>query len=99
MIYILLPLIIHLLTLSGMMSNFLNFYEFCLGKDVVLLGDFNLSTFQWERNLASFGLSFMDCQFFDCFNILGFTQWVTEATFLPSGSTLDLILTSESDSG
>lgn len=63
----------------------------------MLLGDFNLSSIHWERDLVSFGLSLRDRQFYDCFNILGLTQWVTEPTFLPSGNILDLILTSESD--
>ena len=76
--------------------NFL--YEFCLGKEVILLGNFNLPSIQWERDLlVSLGLTFRDRQFYDCSNILGLTQWVIEPTFLSSSNILDLILTSESD--
>ena len=35
--------------------------------------------------------------FLSCFNQLGLSQWVKFPTFIPSGNTLDLILTSELD--
>lgn len=72
-------------------------YNFCLGKEVVLLGDFNLPSVAWSRDLVACGLTGRDSKFYNCFISLGLTQWVTEPTFLVSGNILDLILTSEDD--
>ena len=39
----------------------------------------------------------VDRIFMDCFNAAGFTQWVLEPTYVSSGNTLDLFLTSKLD--
>ena len=39
----------------------------------------------------------MDLKFFDCFTVLGLTQWVNQSTFLTSGNILDIVLSSEGD--
>ena len=39
----------------------------------------------------------VDRMFLECFAVAGLTQWVMEATFVSSGNTLDLFLTSEVD--
>ena len=71
--------------------------EFCYGKEVVLLGDFNLPTVQWTDSISHDAPCLADRGFVECFASLGLTQWVTEPTYVPSGRTLDLVLTSESD--
>ena len=71
--------------------------EFCLGKDIILVGDFNLPSIRWNRDLVCLGLLPNDLKFYNCFNFLGLTQWVLEGTFYSSGNTLDLIFSSEED--
>ena len=71
--------------------------EFCLGKNVLLVGDFNLPTIRWNEDLVYQGLSPNDLKFYNCFNALGLTQWVQEPTYFSSGNILDLILSSEDD--
>ena len=71
--------------------------EFCYGKEVIILGDFNLPTVQWTDNLFRTAPCSTDQGFVECFNSLGLTQWVAEPTYVPSGRTLDLVLISESD--
>ena len=79
-------------------NNLLDFLsEFCLGKDVLLMGDFNLPSIKWNNDLQGDGLSPTDLLFYNCFTSLGLTEWVLEPTFLRSGNILDLILTSEPD--
>ena len=70
--------------------------EFCVGKEVILVGDFNLPSIDWHTNPPK-SSSAMDASFLDCFNSLGLTQWVHEPTYPRSGNILDLVLTSESD--
>jgi hypothetical protein len=77
-------------------SNLLSFLsEFCFGKEVVILGDFNLPSLRWSDNLIGY-ISPVDLEFLNCFSFLGLHQWVEEAT-IGSGNILDLVLTSESD--
>ena len=72
--------------------------ESCQGREVVVLGDFNLPSLQWSAGDEMFvGVSQKDRLFFDCFVAAALTQWVTEATFVTSGNSLDLFLTSEVD--
>ena len=71
--------------------------DFCVGREVVILGDFNLPSIDWSIDGAGFGQ--YDCVsqlFVDVFLQLGAVQWVSEPTFR-SGSFLDLILTTEVD--
>lgn len=72
--------------------------DFCPTKEVLLMGDFNLPNILWrlsEPMSASYPP--LHQQFVDCFLSLGLYQWVKSPTFIHSGSTLDLILTSEDD--
>ena len=71
--------------------------DFCLGREVLLMGDFNLPTIQWGNDLICNGLSNIDRYFYQCFTSLGLSQWVIEPTFYPSGNILDLILTTDDD--
>lgn len=72
--------------------------DFCSGREVVVLGDFNLPSVQWS---AGGGVcryaSRTDRLFVDCFVSAGLYQWIEEATFVSSDNTLDLFLTSELD--
>ena len=70
--------------------------SFCYGKNVVLMGDFNLPSISWcdDVPIASSSLSQL---FLEMFVSLGLSQWVTFPTFLPSGNILDLVFTSEDD--
>ena len=72
--------------------------EFSLGKEVVIMGDFNLPSLKWDDRMGMGGqVSGTDRSFFDCFVACGFSQWVESSTFFPSGNILDLVLTSEID--
>ena len=71
--------------------------DFCTGKEVIISGDLNLPTLDWSSDNPSGASSPMERNFFDLFNSLGLTQWVTEPTYPRSGNILDLVLTSESD--
>ena len=72
--------------------------DFCLSKELIILGDFNLPGICWS------GDSFPPCpcpplqrNFFDLFTLLGLTQWVKSPTFIYSDNILDLVLTTEGD--
>ena len=78
---------------NAAMASFIT--DFCCGKEVLVLGDFNLPAIDWAYpNLHCPPLERM---FFDAFLTVGLHQWVTEPTFPKSGNTLDLVLTSEPD--
>ena len=80
---------------NAILLNFLtNFSE---GKEVVIIGDFNLPSINWSRNdVVDNYITPVDRLFLECFNSSGLNQWVRESTFV-SGSILDLVLTSELD--
>ena len=68
-----------------------------MGKEIVVMGDFNLPTLKWDDEGVE-GLTTPTDRFFgDCFAECGLTQLVTDPTFYPSGNTLDLILCSDVD--
>ena len=69
--------------------------DFCSGKEVIVLGDFNLPAIDWLR--LSEKLPPLERMFADTFLTVGLNQWITEPTFPKSGNTLDLVLTSELD--
>ena len=69
----------------------------CTGKEVVILGDFNLPSISWNNQQPGGMVSVTDRKFLDMFSTLGLTQWISESTFPRSGNVLDLILTSEQD--
>ena len=69
--------------------------DFCGGKEVIILGDFNLPSIDWSSPMLH--CPPLERMFLDTFLTVGLHQWVTEATYPKSGNTLDLVLTSESD--
>ena len=71
--------------------------QFCLDKEVIVLGDFNLPHINWNSKNQLRQLPTLETMFMDVFDGLGLTQWVSEPTFPRSGNTLDLVLTSEED--
>ena len=67
--------------------------QFCISREVVILGDFNLPSLRWSAAggaAVSCGLPALERSFLDCFLRVGFSQWVCEPTFAASGNTLDL---------
>ena len=72
--------------------------SFVFGREVVVLGDFNLSSLSWgDGDDVGVGATPRDLEFLNCFTSLGLTQHVSLPTFYPSGNTLDLALTTEHD--
>ena len=71
-------------------------YSFCTGKNLVLLGDFNLPTIDWSSSVTV-ATSSICKSFLELFNNLGLTQWVKFPTYIGSGNVLDLVLTSDFD--
>ena len=72
--------------------------EFVFGREVLILGDFNLPTLDWSLpSVLDSYIRPLDREFYDCFTQGGLTQWVDFPTFFPSGNILDLILTTDSD--
>ena len=73
--------------------------DFCFGRSILVLGDFNLPSLAWSpAGLGDGYVTPLDRQFFEVFSLVGLSQWVFEATFLQSGNILDLVLTSGDDS-
>lgn len=48
--------------------------EFCVGREVVVLGDFNLPTLDWSGDVFNHYIPPVASQFLDCFALLGLTQ-------------------------
>ncbi|KAK4321887.1 hypothetical protein Pmani_007350 [Petrolisthes manimaculis] len=71
--------------------------NFSLGKEVVLLGDFNLPSIHWDLPIPDAQITHIDAQYLDLFTTLGLQQHVLSPTFVSSGNILDLVLTSERD--
>ena len=73
--------------------------EFSLGKELLIMGDFNLPSLQWGNGEVSCSgyMTPTDRLFRDCFTGCGLTQFVEEGTFFPSGNTLDLMLCTDAD--
>ena len=69
--------------------------NFSIGRELVVLGDFNLPTLSWP--VSGVYVRPVDREFNECFVECGFHQWVEEGTYTSSGNTLDLVLTSEED--
>ena len=66
-------------------------YHFCSGKEILMLGDFNLPSVEWGLNYALSASSVIDSQFLDMFAALGLVQMVQVPTYFPSGNVLDLV--------
>ena len=72
--------------------------DFCVGKSVVVMGDFNLPGLRWSGSGLSEGyVPPMEREFYDCFLSSGLHQWVEEGTFDLSDNILDLVFTSSDD--
>lgn len=72
--------------------------EFCYGKEVLVMGDFNLPTIKWTNGpILGENIAPRDMMFLECFSSLGLNQWVLEPTITTSNNILDLVLTSEED--
>lgn len=74
--------------------------NFCDGKEVIVVGDFNLPNIDWCDGAGDGTPSTcppLEKSFLDVFDLLGLTQWIREPTYPRSGNTLDLILTSDPD--
>ena len=72
--------------------------SFVPGKEVLMLGDFNLPTLEWSvEQIPDSYMRPIDSLFYGCFLECGLYQWVTFGTFIPSDNVLDLILTSDED--
>lgn len=71
--------------------------RFCLDKEVLILGDFNLPSLSWNEVDTLSNISAMDRSFLETFQCLGLTQLVKEPTYPRSGNILDLILVSDQD--
>ena len=80
---------------NACLVNFLS--NFCLGKEVVVVGDFNLPTLNWQNGIPTGYIRPLDLLFLDTFLSLGLVQWIEEPTVVSSANTLDLVLTSEED--
>ena len=72
--------------------------RFCPGKEVLVMGDFNLPALAWNiPELLSLTYPPLQQLFLDCFTSLGLHQWVNTPTYVHSGNILDLILTTDND--
>jgi len=71
--------------------------RFCVGKEVLLVGDFNLPSIHWQSESPGDGVTARDELFLNLFDTLGLIQLVREPTFIRSGNVLDLVLSSERD--
>ena len=83
--------------LNECLSRFI--VSFCLDKNIIMLGDFNLPSLRWDvtGELVSGYISPRDRSFFEAFQEAGLTQIVHEQTLITSGNTLDLILVSNTE--
>lgn len=77
----------------------LNFLlDFCPGKEILLLGDFNLPLLNWKsKAVLSAKYPPLHQSFINCFISLGLHQWIDTPTYISSGNILDLAFTSERD--
>ena len=80
---------------NAMLLSFIS--DFCMGKEAIILGDFNLPNIYWPSDNPCQNSSTMEKNFFELFTSTGLNQWVLEPTFPRSGNILDLVLTSDPD--
>ena len=72
-------------------------YSACEGREVIVLGDFNLPALDWQPDGPLRTYPPLERSFLDTFNALGLNQWIHDPTFPSSGNILDLVFTSEDD--
>ena len=72
--------------------------DFCVGKDVIVVGDFNLPDLRWNETgeLSDGYVRPLDRSFYEVFLESGLTQLVSDPTYV-SGNILDLILVSNTE--
>ena len=76
----------------------LTLQELISGKEMIILGDFNLPNIEWtSQDVPTGHVPSLESMFLDVFVSLGLSEWVSEPTFPSSGNTLDLLLTTEHD--
>ncbi len=68
--------------------------SFSVGKELILVGDFNLPSIVWSSEVP-YCTSSLDVRFLDLLSSLGLIQWVTQCTYIQSNNILDLVFTSE----
>ena len=66
----------------------------CEEGNVCVMGDFNLPTVNWISD-PPVATSHKDQAFLECFMQLGLTQHLMDPSFIPSGRTLDLVLSTD----
>ena len=72
--------------------------EVVSGKEIIILGDFNLPNIEWASQEIPFShVPPLESMFLEVFTFYGLVQWVSEPTFPSSGNILDLLLTTEKD--
>lgn len=71
--------------------------QFSLGREVIIVGDFNLPSISWDLSEPDLNITPLDASFYNLFTSLGLHQHVRSPTFLPSGNILDLVFTSDPD--
>ena len=73
--------------------------DFCSGRSVLLMGDFNLPTLKWslQSPVVEEYISQSDRAFYDAFCVAGLQQLVREPSFVTSGNTLDLIFVNDGE--
>ena len=54
--------------------------NFSIGRELIIMGDFNLPTLRWPTQNISMGVSVVDREFLECFVVSGLTQWVKFGT-------------------
>ena len=57
---------------NACLLNFLS--DFCSGKEIVIMGDFNLPSIQWANDTPCRGFPPIELQFYHCFMALGLTH-------------------------
>ena len=78
------------------LNDFLN--NFCIDKEVLIVGDFNLPNILWtEGRPSNISLDPTSLMFSDTFTSNSLLQLVTEPTFVTSGNILDLVLVNSAD--
>jgi len=72
--------------------------HFCIDKEVVIIGDFNLPKIDWlQSNPLAGSFDPLTQLFVDVFATVGLSQWTDSPTFVRSGNILDLVLTNSDD--
>ena len=76
-------------------KNLISFISnLCVGRKVVIRGDFNLPSLDWSVvNVIGDYVPLREMLFFDSFSLLRLCQWAKKGTFVDSNNILDIVLT------